>query len=310
MENFDLDAFIAGINNDRQQPKQKGNYLTRVLMNTRENQGTLTFVPCYSSKAKNFYIKLNRIYEFYGATSLINNGEAWYRILPIDMYNLTETADIELYNEVKGYLDYLLDQEVLGYDELRVRNYSLFYGMGRSLKSTEGKMNEDVVDSPCLFVYPSANPITQMCDAINQKIDAMNGRKDWIPMILTPNATGRKGVVQVKFIKAEGPGYDCTVVFEFNNEFNTIIDPSYEIGEDHLKLFDDVIPTFLGWIYDNESKSYFNRTAFKELRDNLKVRIKSLNPTQEVTEEVPENKNNLSVDPSGQMTQQKRTVPF
>lgn len=298
---FNLDDFISGINNDRVQPKNSKDRLNRVLMNVRDNQGTLTFIPCPSKGSRTtFYTKLNRVYEYYGDTSLIDNGEAWYRILPLDAYgDLTEDQKA-LYQEVKGYLDYLNDNEEVSYDEFRVRNYSLFYGVGLALKNTEGKKNEDIIDAPCLFVYPSANPINQLCDAINNKIDVMNGRKEWIPMVLSTQNSGRKGVVQVKFVKAEGAGYDCTVGFEFNSELNTVIDPAYEISDEMLSKFDDVMPCFLGWIYDNQNKKYFNEVAFKELRDQLKLRIKSMSgdPTPADAGQTYENKNNLTGQPA------------
>jgi hypothetical protein len=310
MENaFNLDDFIAGINQDKSQPRNSKDRLNRVLMNVRDNQGTLTFIPLYSKSAKNFYIKLSRVYEYYGDTSLIDNGEAWYRILPLDWYGQLTPEQIELYHEVKGYLDTLNDNEEVSWDEFRVRNYSLFYGICQSLKNTEGKYNEDIVDAPCLFVYPSANVINQLCDSINAKIDVMKGRKDWLPWVLSLGNTGRKGVVQVKFVKAEGAGYDCTVAFEFNSELNQVIDPDFEISDEMMSKFDDVIPMFLGWLYDSQNKSYFNEVGFKELRDQLKLRVKAMKGEEpEGDTKQYENKNNLT--PSGQVASSGSKKPF
>jgi hypothetical protein len=292
---FDLDSFIAGINQDKSQPRNSKDRLNRVLMNVRDNQGTLTFVPIYSKSAKNFYIKLSRVYEYYGDTSLLDSGEAWYRILPLECYGQLSPEQIELYHEVKGYLDTLNDNEEVGYDEFRVRNYSLFYGLCQSLKNSEGKYNEDLVNAPCLFVYPSANVVNQLCDSINAKIDVMKGRKDWLAWVLSLSNTGRKGVVQVKFVKADGAGYDCTVAFEFNSELNTVIDPEMEISEDIMSKFDDVMPAFLGWLYDNANKQYFNEVGFKELRDQLKLRVKAMTEGEpEPPVEAYPNMNNLT----------------
>lgn len=294
-ELFDLDAFIAGINQDKQQPKNSKDRLNKVLMNTRNNQGTLTFIPCYSKSAGNFYMKLPRVYEYYGDTSLLDAGEAWYRILPLEFYGDLTESQKELYHEVKGYLDFLNDSEEVDRDEFRVRNYSLFFGICLKLKNTEDKEVEDYKDCPCLFVYPSLNPINQLCDAVNAKIDNMGGNRNWIPRVLSLEPKGRRGVLQVKFTKSAGVGYDGSVLFHMNNSDEGIIaiDPEYEISADTFAKFDDVIPCFLGWNYDSKNSSYFNEVAFKELRDQLKVRVKTMNAEPEDAGTV-ENKNNLN----------------
>ena len=300
MENqaFDLDAFIAGVNQDKTQQKNPKDRLNRVLMNTRDNQGTVTIIPIRSKGAENFYLKIPRVYEFYGDTSLLQSGEAWYRILPRDMYPDLTTEQAELYNEVKGYLDTLNDNEEVSYDEFRVRNYALFFGICDSLKNTEGKKNDKLPGCPCIFVYPSNSVIDAFGTAINNKIEAMKGRKEWIPMVLSPNNTGRKGVMMISFVKSASPGYDSTVAFEFNSEMNTVVDPDMVIDEEVISKFDDTIPTFLGWIYDSKNKSYFNEIAFKELRDQLKLRIKSMTEGEEIkpadADQTYENKNDLT----------------
>lgn len=308
-EVFDIDSFIAGINQDKVQPKSSKDRLNRVLMNTRDNQGTLTFVPLFSKGAKNFYTKIQRVFEFYGDTSTIENGEGWFRVLPIEFYGDLTQEQLELYSEVKSYLEQINDDELLSYDQFRVRNYSLFYGMCLKLKNTEDKENTDIKDCPCLFVYPSPNPISQLCDAINAKVDLLKGSKTWLTRVLSMENTGRKGVVQVKFIKSDGPGYDCTVNFEMNNTDEGIIaiDPDYEISDETMKLFNDVIPSFLGWNYDRDNKQYFNETVFKELRDQLKIVIKTASAEVSTnTESQPENKNDLT--PKDEAPKQRR--PF
>lgn len=314
MENqvFDLDSFIAGVNQDRSQQKNPKDRLNRVLMNTRDNQGTLTMIPVRSKSADNFYLKIPRVYEFYGDTSLLQSGEAWYRILPLDWYPNLTSEQIELYNEVKGYLDTLNDNEEVSYDEFRVRNYALFFGICDTLKNTEGKKNDKLPGCPCVFVYPSNVVIDQFGTAINNKIEAMKGKKEWIPMVLSPSNTGRQGVMMISFVKSAGVGYDASVSFEFNSAMNIVVDPEMVIEDEVMSKFDDTIPTFLGWIYDNKNKSYFNEVAFKELRDQLKLRIKTMEAGGEQqpadASQTYENKNNLNPEQSKTESEQPAPV--
>lgn len=294
---FDLDAFIAQINQDKTKSRSNKDQLNRVLMNVRANQGTVTFIPVWSKAVENFYLKVPRVYEFYGDTSLLQNGEAWYRILPLEFYGNLNEKQIELYHEVKGYLDTLNNNEEVSYDEFRVRNYSLFYGICQSLINTEKAKNEELENCPCLFVYPSNSVIDQLGTAVNNKIDTMKGRREWITSVFNPANTGWKGVLQISFVKSSGVGYDSSVYFEFNSDLNTVVDPDFALDDQTAALFDDVIPTFLGWIYDRNNKSNFNEIAFKELRDQLKLRIKE--STEGVKEPADasktyENKNDLA----------------
>jgi hypothetical protein len=276
MEAFDLDAFIAQVNND--QSKGKGDphsRLNKLLMNTRDNQGTVSFLPVRTENTGQFYEKLSRVYEYWGTTSLLDNGEAWYKVLPLESYGELSADDLELYNEVKGYLDHVKD--LLDYDEFRVRNYVIFNGILINLKpkNESAKVNEDLKNCPCIFIYPSNNVIDAFGTAINNKIDAV-GSKDWIPVILNPSSKGYQGMMQISFNKSTGVGYDCAVAFEINSSFNKVVDPGYEIPAEELKLFDNVIPRFLGWMYDDNNKKLFNTLAFRELRDQLKLYIKQL----------------------------------
>jgi hypothetical protein len=315
MPAFDVDAFIAGINSDKQVTRNSKERLNRILMNAKDNQGTLTFIPCFSKEVSNFYLKIPRVYEYYGDSSILNDGEGWYKLLPIDFYGDLSEEQIELYNEIKGYLDWLQDGEYVDYNEFRVRNYSLMFGICQKLKNTDDKENDKLVDCPCIFTFPSPDPINQLCDAINTRVDNMGGRKDWVNKVFSLDNKGRRGVVQIKFVKAAGAGYDCSVQFFMNNSDEGIIaiDPEYEISDDTFKYFDTVLPTFIGWLYDRDSNSRFNTVIMKELRDQLKLRVKSLKESEgsgEGTkkEETPENKNNLTQGAGGQSTSPRR--PF
>lgn len=307
MEAFDLDAFIAQVNSDKSkgqsEPKDR---LNKLLMNTRDHQGTVSFLPVRSRKTGQFYTKLSRVIEYWGTTSIIDNGEAWYKVLPLEAYGELSQEDLDLYNEVKGYLEQVSSS--LDYDEYRVRNYVLFNGILMDIhpKNTGAKVNEELKGCPCLFVYPSNGVIDAFGTAINNKIDIMKGNKEWIPAILNPTYKGYQGVMQISFSKSSGVGYDTAVSFEFNSNLNTVVDPDYEIPEEEVQKFDDVLPTFLGWMYDRDNDKYFNTIAFKELRDQLKLYIKELGKTntdsnQPADSKVTyENKNNLNEQPAAQ----------
>lgn len=305
MAEFDLDAFIAGVNSDRTQTKNPKDKLNRLLMNTKNYQGMVSFLPIMSKGSKNFYLKLPRVYELYLFTSLLTGGEAWFKILPLECYGDLSPEEMSLYNEVKGYLDKLMDEEIYNYEWVRVRNYVLFNGICLSLKNNEGKSIDEYNDCPCLFTYPSNSVIDAFGTALNAKIDTMKGRKDWIPMILSPNNTGRKGLVQISFNKAAGPGYDSAVQFELNSEFNQVVDPSMVIPDEVISKFDDVIPTFIGWSYDSTNKRYFNVTAFREALAQCKQKYAEAHP--ELASQAPadqnktyENKNGEAVNPGTQ----------
>lgn len=318
MPGFDIDGFLSGLDRDRTQSRDKSAQLNRVFMSGPPNQGLLTMLPVMSRTSHNFYRKLPRVYEYYGDTSKLDSGEAWFRILSLEDYGDITESQKALWAEVRGYLDTLQEKEegfVENYRQFRIRNYSLFTGILKSLKNTEGNYQEDYVDCPCLFAYPTNSVIDAFGTAINNKIDAMKGRREWIPYVLNPNPKGYRGVMQIDFRKKPNGqvGYESTVSFELNAEWNVVIDPEYEIPESTLAYFDDILPAFLGWCYDRENKSYFNEEVFKELRDQLKERVGflTLGAQEGAEEEKYENKNNLNSDAAPvQEDQPKKVSPF
>lgn len=314
IEGFDLDAFIESVNADKPRGGNHEDYLNKVLMNTKDNQGTLTWIPIMSRTLKSFYLKLDGVREFEAKTTILDKGHGWYRILPLSFYGNLSEEDLDLYNEVIGYYDTLKDNDSCERDELRYRRYTLLFGVCSSMVNTDGNAVEGYDNCACIFVYPSLDPISALGTAINTKITAMKGKKEWIPYVMSPSRTGREGVVMVTYTKSTGVGYDCSVSFETNSALNQVIDPAYEIPEKYIEFFDDVLPQFLGWIYDRENKSLFNRVAFKELRDQLKIRLKEeglIDDKSNSEGQLPadatktyENKNNLN-DNSG-----ARKLPF
>lgn len=319
MEEFNVDAFIEGLKKDKSKEKGSGNRLYKVLMNLRDNQGTITVVPFISKVTGNIYKKIEGVKEWWGYTSLIESGEAWYKILPLNYYKGLTPTQLELYNEVVGLFDKAHDTDKFGYmgeGIQRTRNYSLFTGVCLKHKNTEGNTVDDFIDKACLFIFPSNSPIDALETCISAKADLLGPRtQEYIRKIITPSLTNRSGVIQISFKKSASPGYESTVAFETNSEFNEVISPKREFSQETANLFDDPIRNFIGWQYDQDNKSYFNETAFIELRDSIKLALNNLN-TPEPTEENLENKNG-SNDPMisqppfpGVKEEEKKKMPF
>jgi hypothetical protein len=297
-EDFNVDEFIAGLQRDKSKEYSPDNVLVKVMMNQRDHQGTVTIVPFISKNVGNIYSKLEGVKEWYGYTSLLDSGEGWFKILPLKFYKDITPTQIELYNEVVSLFDACNETGKFGYNEagvLRVRNYSLFTGVCLKHTNTEGKSIEDNINKACLFIFPSNAPIDALQTCISSKAELLGPKTtEFIRRIITPSLTNRGGVVQISFKKSSSPGYDSSVNFETNTEFNTVIDPTKEFSKELASLFDDPIKTFLGWMYDYDNKKYFNETYFVELRDNLRD---ALNPTPQPQEEPKEENKNGNIDP-------------
>lgn len=313
MPEFDLEQFIAGVNADRSKERGTNDRVKRLLMNVRDNQGTVTLIPFISRKIGNIYKKIEKVREFNGPTSVIESGYAWYKIMPIEMYEQLTPEQIELYNEVSGLFDAVADWDTLDFDTLRIRNYSLFFGIVSDQVNTDGNQVEDNLDTPCILVYPSLSPIDALNTAISNKKAVLKDKTlQWLQQIITPSLTNRKGVMQISFKKNDGPGYGTTINFETNSEFNQVIDPSKEWTQEIASKFDDPIQVFLGWTYDYDNKSYFNETVFRELRDALKLQLKELESTQnsnDVASESTELPNEMPPVP-GVNSQKSTNRPF
>lgn len=306
MPEFDLESFMEGVARDRSKERGTNDRIKRLLMNVKANQGTITLIPIISKKIGNIYTKIERVKEFNGSTSLLESGEAWYKILPIERYQGITPAQMELYNEVVSLYDTVRDSEYLDFDEIRVRNYSIFTGICTKQVDLDGVEVEDNVDNAVLCVYPSNSPIDALNTAIANKKSIVGPKIiDWLQRTITPSNTNRQGVLMITFQRGESAGYKSTVSFELNSEFNTVVDPKMVISKEILDKFDDPIKTFLGWCYDYDNKSYFNETVFRELRDNLRLKLKEIeeieaneateDPAKKI-EETPVNKNG-NVDP-------------
>lgn len=296
MSGFDVDAFLEGLEQDKASKGGPSDRVSKVLMNTRDNQGTIIFVPFMNKKNNNFYMTVERVREWKGHTTLLDSGEAWYRILPEDYYEDLTQENKDLLAEVTGLFDEIGTWEVHDWGKQRIRNYSLLYGVLISHSSTEGKEHNDNVDSPCLFIFPSLSPINALSTAIASKVQALKGNKSWITGILNPNNTGREGVVSLTYKKESGPGYSTTISFEFNTQYNVLVDPEHEFEEEVTKLFDDPLRDLMGW-QGGEGNNYFNEVAMKELRNDLRLELNSLIKESEASKESEtkyENKNSSS----------------
>lgn len=298
---FDLDAFIANINQDKVISVSKKDRLNKVLMNTRTNQGTLSLVPIFSKSLNNFYFRVQDVLEYFGDTTLLDNKDGvWYKIMPIEFYgNLTEDQ-ISLYNEVRGLLTTLRDYDEVSYDELRYRNYSIVLGICMKLIDTDQKANDSFKDCPCMFIYPSPKPINDIADAINERVANTNS-KAWVPRVISPAEGERRGVLQISFKKKDGdqPGYNSSAKFEMNNsdEGVFVVPADFKVTADQIEKFDEPVKAFNGWMNTKEGEM-FNEVAFKELRDQLKIRLKGLKgeePEESAdSKQTYENKNNLT----------------
>jgi hypothetical protein len=299
MENemeFNVDDFLASIEKMKTPPREgfSGPRLNKILMHTKDNQGTVLIAPIFSKKIKNFFITISGVKEWHGSTTKLQGGIAWYKILPIEYYGELTTDEIELYDEVVGLWTELLNSGRFKYDKIRTRNYTLMTGFVKSHVDSSGKKIVEHENIPTLLIFPSLSPIDAMSAAISQKTTAQKGSKEWIPFIITPKLEGREGVIMLSFVK--GPtSYQSTMGFEFNSKLNTVIEPDWSLSDDVLQLFDDPIKDFLGW--QGGDDRYFNGEIFKELRDDMRITLKKLDsPTSEVPDIKLENKNG-EVDP-------------
>lgn len=294
MNEYNLEAFLEGLEQDKASGRGPSDRINKILMNTKDNQGTIIFVPFLNKKNNNFYMKVSDVKEWKGNTTKLDSGEAWYKILPEEYYGDLSPENQALLSEINGLLDSISEYDVHSYDKLRTRNYSLFYGVLTSHNSTDKGELLDNVDKPCLFIFPSVSPINAMSTSISAKVQALKGRKEWIMGVLNPNPTGREGVLSISFKKASGPGYETTVGFEFNTQYDTVIDPKHVFEEDMVRFFNDPLRDLLGWQGDGEA-GYFNVEVMKELRSDLKLELKrlSMEDSNPIRSEEPtyENKN-------------------
>jgi hypothetical protein len=291
---FDLEAFMEGVNQDCTKEKGTNNSIKRVLMNTRDNQGSVTLLPFISKKLGNIYLKLEKVREINGPTSIIDSGNAWYRILQKSDYGTLTKEQEELYDEVVGLYDWLWDNSTLDHNTMRIRRYSAFTGICLNHINLAGAQVTDNIDQPCLLVFPSNAPIDALNTAIATKRNILKERTvQWLQGIITPATKGRKGAIVITFKKPDSPGYAASVSFETNNldEGLIVIDPNKEFDEETVAKFDDPLRVFLGWGYDSAKKSYFNEELFKQCRDVIKTYIKEVKVNENHDETAPENKN-------------------
>jgi len=273
MSEFNVDDFLAGLERDK--PQTRGSdRIEKILMNVRDNQGTVVFVPFMNKLNHNFYYKVDRVMEWKGATSKLDSGEAWYKILEKSLYGELSEEDSKLYDQAVSLFDFLYKSDQFDFNALRIRNYTLIYGVLVSHTTTEGDEIKDNEGKPCLFIFTSHDPINALTAAISSKCLALKGNKSWITHILSPKNTGRKGVMSITFSKSANVGYNCNVAFEMNSEFSQIVDPEYVFEEEITKHFENPVRDLVGWAGDHEN--VFSSEVFKELIIDMKHAIKQL----------------------------------
>jgi hypothetical protein len=287
MNEFNVDSFLIGLEEDKITKRDQSNRLTKILMNTKDNQGTVIIIPFMNKKTNNFYLKLSNVKEWNGHTTKLNVGSAWYKILPDEYYVNLSPENQSLLAEINGLFN-SINELTDDYNIIRIRNYSLIYGVMYSHTNAEGKIFTDNVDKPCLFIFPSHSLINAIHIAVGAKCQAFGG-KSWITKIFNPNNTGRTGVISITFVKPDSPGYNSTVAFEVNSEFKEFVNPT-RIFDEEIKFFDDPIRDFLGWQGADEG-DYFNVEIMKELRADLKLELNRLELESKSKEQTYENKN-------------------
>lgn len=283
-QGFNIDEFLAGIERDRSKSSDfdPSKSLNLVMMSSQDNQGIITFVPFMSKEYNNFYLKVPGVLEFYADTTLVNSGEGWYRLLPIEAYGQLTDTEMELYNQIKTLYNNVYEYE-LPFTEMRIRTYSLFTGVQLShVNATDKSKRDELNDCACLYVFPSNRVIDAFHTAVNSKIDLMKGSRTWLPAILSTSNTGRQGVVQISFTKSASAGYDASVAFEFNSALQPVVDPERVFEDELIAQFDSVWKTFSGWRYDKQNDKMFNLTYMQEFRDNLRKRLDQLNKESQV----------------------------
>lgn len=291
-----IDDFLAGLEEDSQKP-QRSSSITKLLMSSRDNQGTIVFAPFQDTVTKKFYLAVNNVREFRTTMPNYRNGEdeVWVKILPKEFYGDLTPQQSALYDEVVGLFDQCdsdLEDMANKWSTIRVRNYSLFQGVLINHINIAGAQLKDSLGKPALFIFPSKQPINELAVAIKNKIAGMNNSKEWIPAVFSPTVTGREGVVTISFTKPDAPGYDCNVGFEFNSAYAKVVDPVVGFPEDVVKEFGSILELFLGW--QNGDNSLFNEANFKSLKDIFTVEIAKHTPHTYVDGNI-ENKN--GVDP-------------
>jgi len=291
-----IDDFLAGLEEDKQQPRQFEG-VEKILMSSRDNQGTIVVAPFMDTNTKKFYQLINGCREYRTTLTNFKDGadEVWVKILPKDLYGELSEAQSKLYDEVIDLFDQV--EEELGdisnkWSMIRWRSYSLFQGVIINHIGIDGTKFKDRIGKPALLIFPSRQPINELASAIKSKVVAMNNSKEWIPAVFSPNSKGREGVITITFSKPDSPGYDCNVGFEFNSAYAKVVDPENGFPDEVVNKFGDLVDEFLGW--QNGPNSKFNDNNFNELKKIFTVELKRLsvgNPKSIETE----NKN--GVDP-------------
>lgn len=286
MNEFNVDDFLKGLEKDK--PKQNEDRIKKILMNAKQNQGTILFLPYLNKVNNNFYIKLDNVREWVGSTTRLDSGEAWYRILEKDLYKDLTKAESKLYDDVSNLYDQVLSKDVYDYDQLRIRKYSLLYGILLSHVDIAGNELSDNVGRACLFIFPTDKPIDSLLSSIKTKCQSI-GSNSWVTKIMSPTDTGREGALSVTFKKSAGPGYDCSMSIEVNSQFTKIIDPNLEHSKESIDLFDDPVRDLLGWQGGDDGR-YFNTEVFEELKKDLIITLNTdIVTTQPITELVNKN---------------------
>jgi hypothetical protein len=275
-EQLNVDAFLDGLFKDKTQKGNFGDRAKRLLMQTKDNQGTCMFFMFPDGKTGQFYTKLPKVMEI----KLYNEQfeqDVWHKILPKEFYGELSPEDSKLYDEVVSYYNQCKDYEIFDFNTQRNRTYVLIYGHILKHKNISGADVKDSASSDALLIYPSNCVIDSIGDAMNQKVMSMGGNKEWITAILSNSTEQREAAVCITFSGGQG-GYKASVSFEFNSAFNKVAsDEEIAKLKDCNEKFKDIIADFLSWQNPTDHKSYFDRDIFKHIKISL---LRVLNPDQ------------------------------
>lgn len=272
-----IEDFLAGLENDAPKPRTFEDRITKMIMSSSDYQGSIMFAPFMNEHGK-FYSSYEGVREFSMTTSLLQEGktQVWVKVLPKNAYGELSAEDSNLYDEVAGLYDQVMDgyeslDPKIRYSMMRYRNYSIFQGVLLKHTNRDQQPITDNIGNPCLFIYPSLQPISAMSNAIKVKINSM-GNKSWVTAIFAPTRENRQGAMIINFTKPDKPGYDCQVSFEFNSAFSQIIDPNNPLPEKAEQLCKNTVSDWIGW--QNGENGLFNSTLFKELKATLTAELK------------------------------------
>lgn len=270
MSELDVEKFFSDLEEDSVPEYEDKDRVTKIYMNNPDDQGTIIIVPFLNTKNDKVYYKLSNVKEWIGSASGYSTFEkVAFKVLPEKEYGVLSEENSMLLAEVNKLFDSIKESDLVNYDKIRIRRYTLIYGVLVSHRGVDTKLITKNIDKPCLFVFPSHKPINALTLAAQAKQDLIGGNsKLWVTDIINSKTVNRSGVISITFKRSGGnsKGYDSAVSFELN-----AINPGKTFDENITKYFADPVRDWLGWQGIKDSPEYFNPEVMSELRDILSL---------------------------------------